>query len=178
MLDAAKAARNILFELASHRRRSCITLNYVPIKRHGVDGVLVAVDDVDALPLGNVPHNDEVVVAGREEDVLGRRMPLEVHDATPATNARFETNWTYVCASSSLEFRKWRAGKLHCSCIDYLALPMQCHVLIVVDVAIITMVKEDRQTRSRACGRQVIRSSLSACALLLGRSGYLGRSWE
>ena len=37
----------------------------IPVKRHGVDGVLVAVDDVDALPLGDVPHDDEVVVAGR-----------------------------------------------------------------------------------------------------------------
>ena len=78
-VDAAKAARHILFGLSC-----CIELFCAPIKRHGVDGVLVAVDDVDALPLGNVPHDDEVVVAGREEDVLGRRVPLEVHDTPPA----------------------------------------------------------------------------------------------
>lgn len=69
-------------------------MSTVPVKRHGVDGVLVAVDDVDALPLGDVPHNDEVVVAGREEDVFGRGMPLEVHDAAPASKTR------YVCFGS------------------------------------------------------------------------------
>ena len=60
----------------------------IPVKRHGVDGVLVAVDDVDALPLGDVPHDDEVVVAGRQEDVFGRGMPLEVHDAASGSKTR------------------------------------------------------------------------------------------
>ena len=41
----------------------------------------MAVDDVDALPLGDVPHEDEVVVPGGQQDVLGRRVPLQVHDA-------------------------------------------------------------------------------------------------
>ena len=56
----------------------------LPVEGHGVDGVLVAVDDVDALPLGDVPHEDEVVVPGGQQDVLGRRVPLQVHDAPSA----------------------------------------------------------------------------------------------
>ena len=48
----------------------------------------MAVDDVDALPLGDVPHDDEVVVAGRQEDVLGCGMPLEVHDAASGSKIR------------------------------------------------------------------------------------------
>ena len=65
----------------SHKSFAFLSL---PVKGHGVDGVLVAVDDVDALPLGDVPHEDEVVVPGGQQDVLGRRVPLQVHDAPSA----------------------------------------------------------------------------------------------
>ena len=81
----------------------------LPVKGHGVDGVLVAVDDVDALPLGDVPHEDEVVVAGGQQDVLGRRVPLQVHDAPSARRSldeylmkcHFVRDFLLTCSSLS-----------------------------------------------------------------------------
>ncbi len=41
----------------------------------------MTVDDVDGLSPRDVPHEDEVIVAGAQEDVFGRRVPLETHHA-------------------------------------------------------------------------------------------------
>ena len=102
-------------------------MSTVPVKRHGVDGVLVAVDDVDALPLGDVPHNDEVVVAGREEDVFGRGMPLEVHDAAPASKMKTR----FLSVFLSVEVACWHMVAL--MMYDYLSWAWSANIVDVLE---------------------------------------------
>ncbi len=39
------------------------------------------VEDPDGVALGNVPDDEEAVETGRDEDAVGRRVPLDVPDA-------------------------------------------------------------------------------------------------
>ena len=54
-----------------------------PIKGHGVDDVIVTLDVVDGLGSTDVPDDDAVVVAAAQQDVLGRRVPLDDGHAPP-----------------------------------------------------------------------------------------------
>jgi len=56
----------------------------LPVKRHGVDGLWVTLDGVGHASGGDVPDEDAVIVAGAEQDVLGRGMPQEVEHTTSA----------------------------------------------------------------------------------------------
>ena len=50
----------------------------VAVERHGINHVRVAFDDVDRLAGSDVPHENQVIRSGAEQDVIGRRMPLDV----------------------------------------------------------------------------------------------------
>ena len=53
----------------------------------------MAVYDVDGLAARDVPHDDVVVVARAEEDVLGRRVPFQVHHAASENEGIFVQGW-------------------------------------------------------------------------------------
>ena len=53
----------------------------VPVQRHAVDDVGMAIDHAYGLALVDVPDYDEVVEARAEQDVLGRGVPLDVAHA-------------------------------------------------------------------------------------------------
>ena len=54
-----------------------------PIEGHGVDDVIVTLDVVDGLGSPDVPDDDAVIVAAAQQDVLGRRVPLDDGYAPP-----------------------------------------------------------------------------------------------
>ena len=58
-------------------------LKVEPVEGHRVDDVGVAFDVVDSLGPGHVPNDDPVIVAAAQQNVFGRRMPLDNRHTPP-----------------------------------------------------------------------------------------------
>ena len=58
---------------------------WLPVEWHWVDDVVVAIDELDWHPFGDVPHKDLVVVTGTNQNVLSRGMPLDHRHTTTVT---------------------------------------------------------------------------------------------
>ena len=54
----------------------------VTVERHGINHIRVAFDDVDRLAGSDVPNENQVIRSCAEQDVIGRRMPLDVRAAS------------------------------------------------------------------------------------------------